>query len=91
LHESLRLRRKLVPTTCSAKLGAESGYSECILIIKSRHSQCNLRDELFEQQERRLHHRTVAKAAKSARWDGLTFDIKGEIIILSSRSQLRQT
>jgi len=28
------------------------------------------------------------KAAKSARWDGLTFDTEGEIIISSSGSQL---
>jgi hypothetical protein len=37
-----------------------------------------LADELFEQYEQ-FHH-TVANAAKSARWDGLTFDIKGETI-----------
>jgi hypothetical protein len=46
------------------------------------------REKPFEQQERLPPHNKLRWAAKSARWGGLlTFDTKGEIIILSSAEQ----
>jgi hypothetical protein len=86
LHESLRLRDGSSDDPFGKNWGLSRDILNVFLIIKSRHSQCNLRDKLFQQQVW-FHHRTVAKAAKSAGWDGLTFDIKGEIIILLSISQ----